>query len=217
MNDDNLSKIPVDLLNLFVAPADTMRPQFRTPYECKDGWVYASNLHIAIRIKKELIGVDFPSTYAEGRNYPKLPIPTDPFEATISLKALKRAMKKLPEVDEVKICDECNGSGRVEWEYEAEDGEMYYDTFDCPVCHGMGDFGKTGRKVKDTHAYFLIEDMAYPYVEILPLIKVMEMLGIENIKAVARSCGNLRLVVGDYLEIIMAGGIGGNHKIIKVS
>lgn len=213
--------IPVVLLSLFVAPADTIRPQFRHPYECGDGWVYASNLHIAIRIKKKKVGVDFPSTYtpyagAEERRYPNLPIPTDHFKATISLKALKKAMNRVPEVEEENICEECHGSGRVEWEYEAEDGEVYNDTFDCPVCHGQGDLGKTGRKIKDPKFYLLIEGMAYPQIEITPLIKAMEMLKIDSIKAVARSCGNLKLVVGDDIEIIMAGGYAGTQKYIKV-
>lgn len=208
---------PVELLQIFVSPKDTMRPQFCTPYEREDGWVYATNQHIAIRIKKEKVGVDFPTTYSENRAYPKCPIPDESYNTTITLDALKEAMNELPEIEEVVKCSDCGGFGRVEWQYEADDGEMYYHDFVCPVCNGNGDLGKTGKKVKDPGFYFSIEGMVYCQKAIIPLIKAMEMLNIESIVSVARSCGCLLLTVGDYIEIIMAGGIAlAEKKVIKV-
>lgn len=36
-------------------------------------------------------------------------------------------------------CEECNGTGRVTWEYEDRNGETHEDDFDCPICCGCGE------------------------------------------------------------------------------
>lgn len=69
---------------------------------------------------------------------------------TIPLGVLKNIIAEFPREDEytddTKECEECNGSGTVEWVYNS-----YTKDDDCPVCDGAGELAttpkKTGNKV----------------------------------------------------------------------
>lgn len=69
---------------------------------------------------------------------------------TIPLSVLKNIIAEFPREDEytdaTKECEECNGSGSVEWVYNS-----YTSEHDCPVCDGAGELAttpkKTGNKV----------------------------------------------------------------------
>lgn len=40
--------------------------------------------------------------------------------------------------EEGRECEECEGSGYVEWEYTDLDGEIHFHDDDCPICKGDG-------------------------------------------------------------------------------
>jgi hypothetical protein len=37
-----------------------------------------------------------------------------------------------------KVCEDCNGSGEVEWIYYDLEEDEHYCMADCPVCEGTG-------------------------------------------------------------------------------
>jgi hypothetical protein len=78
-------------------------------------------------------------------------------ELSISVSAIKEAVSQAPKKD-VRItrqCDECDGSGEVEWEYK-----HYELTHDCPKCDGNGDVF-TGEVLKDQPDY---EDVCFKFL-----------------------------------------------------
>jgi hypothetical protein len=70
-------------------------------------------------------------------------------ELSISVSAIKEAVSQVPKKDVrvTKECDECDGSGEVEWKYK-----HYELTHDCPKCDGHGNVF-TGEVLKDQPDY----------------------------------------------------------------
>ena len=79
----------------------------------------------------------------------------------IPLDTLKKIVAEFPKVDEytddTKECEECGGSGSVEWTYKSY--EQYYY---CPQCDGAGDIPikpeKTGKQIFDSSKTIMIGD-----------------------------------------------------------
>jgi hypothetical protein len=71
-------------------------------------------------------------------------------ELSISASDIRDAVSQVPKKDVrvAKHCDECDGTGQVEWEYK------HYNTLtaDCPKCDGHGDVF-TGEVLKDQPDY----------------------------------------------------------------
>lgn len=76
----------------------------------------------------------------------------------ISVDKLKSLLNSIEPVDEIiyeekeTTCENCDGSGFVDFVYEAIDGEKFYKSDACPVCEGTGKIFrevevKTGKKV----------------------------------------------------------------------
>ena len=71
-------------------------------------------------------------------------------ELNIPLLSLQKAYDSLPKVEDeeydMEDCDECNGTGSVEWEYLDKKGNTHYKDFVCPSCDGFGFFKRNIRK-----------------------------------------------------------------------
>ena len=56
----------------------------------------------------------------------------------LSIDRLRKALDKAP-MTRNKVCPECAGDGRVQYEYYCEtDGNTYFTADDCPNCDGLG-------------------------------------------------------------------------------
>ena len=132
------------LLNLFTGN-DKLRPAMSFP-NLKDGIVYASDGHVLIAIPETELSLK----YKTNEKYPKAEKLLEDFEkrnlTSINVRVsdiAKELAKARVHVDMDSIkCEECNGSGEVEWEYQSKEGRYYEHDDDCPVCKGKGNFDK---------------------------------------------------------------------------
>lgn len=98
---------------------------------------------------------------------------------TIPLSVLKNIIAEFPREDEytddTKECEECNGSGSVEWEYK-----NYTKDDDCPVCDGAGELEttpkKTGNKVFAAGNRISIGNSYFMPERVQDLLRIAEIL-----------------------------------------
>lgn len=132
------------LLNLFTG-SDKNKPALMFP-NMINGIVYASDANVLIAIPEEELALK----YTNSDKYPnaKKLLSELNNQALLSTKVnVEELLKQLTQcrlkVDKIFVeCDECNGDGEVEWEYEDNNGKTHYLTQDCPVCNGEGEIDK---------------------------------------------------------------------------
>lgn len=112
--------------------SDNLRPSFHNPLLWNNK-VYATDAHALIITDKENIDFEYINEY-EGSDLSTILPPINCSEKLIipDLEHLKTADETKEYGEDVK-CDECNGDGEVEWEYES-----YSKYDDCPKCDGTG-------------------------------------------------------------------------------
>lgn len=121
--------------------------------------VYATNASRIIGIDARLLKGEYPSDNIPKNvrgsidKYVSIPINCS---KDVTSGQLERALASIPQIDEEVMdeteCPDCNGSGEVEWYYNAFNGTEYSDYDECPVCDGSGTVimpHKTGRKIPD--------------------------------------------------------------------
>lgn len=118
----------------------------------KDDKVFASDCHKAIYINAEVCQGEYEKT--EMFN---LKLPPVEQELNIPLLSLQKAYDSLPKVEDEEECNECNGTGSVEWEYTDKNGKTHYKDFDCPACDGWGFFKRNVRKCYEPEYDAIIE------------------------------------------------------------
>jgi hypothetical protein len=109
----------------------------------QEGKIYATDFVVMARVAEHLCG----ATYSEHDKQPNF-IRVFPKEHICSLSMDIREVAKVINTVPVKEfkevtgkeadCDECEGTGRVTWEYEDSNGVTHEDDFDCPICDGSG-------------------------------------------------------------------------------
>ena len=170
------------VLGLFI-DKNSERLELTCPF-IRDGYVFATDASILIRVKKEFTK----NKYSDGKiNANNAFINTDS-EITMTLNELKNTLLEVPKVEEVEtigediICDECDGDGFVEWEYK-----HWEKDFECPICDGSGYLHesrevKTGNYVPDKYHKIKIADryIAVKYATII--IEALELLKVKQIK-----------------------------------
>ena len=154
-------------------------------------YVYASDARRIIRINAGLLKGEYP-----GDNIPKnvrvgidkyVSIPIN-CSKDVTAGQLERVLASIPQIDEEVMdeteCPDCNGSGEVEWYYNAINGTEYSDYDECPVCDGSGTVimsHKTGRKIPDydkTIGFFGLFNVKGDNVR--ALLDTMNLLGIDK-------------------------------------
>lgn len=198
-----------ELLSLFYDKDNEMRPDLAAPY-LKKGYVCATDAHILIRIKAEmLIG-----KYKEIQSC-NISFPADNCDFIVSLQDIETALSNIPQIEEEeKIgkdidCEECDGEGVVEWEYRCKRGQDYCREFECPVCEGSGYkqraiYKKTGNMVPDKGYPIGIRKVVFKtkYIEILG--KTMRVIGVDKVRCVYQDYGEPCVFrVDNNIEIII--------------
>lgn len=175
-----------ELLSLFVASTDVRSEVFKNPYT-NNGFVFASDSCIIIRINPEILSEKYPECPKLRLDFPK-----NDLSVKISLKAIKEVLSKLPKTD-IKFvgddifCDECGADGKVYWKYNDRDGGRHEGLFYCPICNGSG---YMRRKIEVHTGNFVplldyttigIGGLSYKarYVDIV--CRAMEMIGVDEI------------------------------------
>ena len=140
--NDNKKRInnEQELFELFCDPYSN-REQLQKPYyEKRAKTVYATDGRVVILMNPNVTSlsyeeIDFPliGNLIKGAG-----------EEFFTLESLKKVLESFGMEEERVIieaggeCEECKGSGEVEWEYTDQDGEIHFHYGDCPVCHGDG-------------------------------------------------------------------------------
>lgn len=122
----------------------------------KENKVFASDGHKAIYINAEVCLGEYERT--EMYN---LKLPPVEQELNIPLLSLQKAYDFLPKVEDEEYdqeeCNECNGTGSVEWEYTDKNGKTHHQDLDCPACDGWGFFKRNVRKCYEPEYDAIIE------------------------------------------------------------
>ena len=129
------------LFYMFVADEDSHRTDLKNPF-LQDGSVIATDSHILIKIRKELLKGSYEEKKAPdvSRVWPKTFNPV----ATLTRKEIVKTLKKLHldnGYDELPLwitCKECYGVGTVTWNYRDKKGKNHTNECDCPMCDGSG-------------------------------------------------------------------------------
>jgi len=112
----------------------------KKPFE-RNGFVYASDARIMVRVEKSLCEESY-DPQGGPKSLPSFPAPEINYK--LDLKELIEVLKSIPRYETVAVsgkeaeCDECEGSGEVEWTYEDSSGEEHSKNFYCPICGGGG-------------------------------------------------------------------------------
>lgn len=202
-----------ELLSLFINK-DNRDPRFQEPFMNinYDGEIWATDAHSLLIVNKKCLG----GIYIYRENKLRLPeLGSENCNTIITQDALRLALKECPQEDEeistgqYRHCEECDGTGMVEWEYQDSKGDTHTQDFDCPLCYGTGESNKpvmkkTGRKIPDKDSVLIVDTMPVASYEMLRLLKAMELLGIEEVRhtITAKEKPNL-FVFNDDIKIII--------------
>lgn len=171
----------------------------------RDGYVVATDRKILVRVPyNSLQGlydkVDIP------KQLPNIPNPNCDFE--LPLTTLVETIKSIPAEEIVPVhgreaeCDECDGSGRVEWVYEDSDGEEHREDFDCPICNGRGRV-KTKKYLRKWR-YISINGSVFSVHTLMKLAEAMDVAGFDTV--------NVRNLPTGYTPALMC--LEGNIEVI---
>lgn len=124
------------ILGMFTATDREGRPWFESPYDGKDGYVYACDGRAFIRIPYALLpekdGVAEKPFYVirEGQLGERCSL-------FIPREALQAAMRQC-QGDPEGLCPECHGRCRVDVDYYDRNGDWHRLEAECPACGGEG-------------------------------------------------------------------------------
>lgn len=182
-------------------------------------YVYASDARHIIRIDAGLLKGEYPgdnvpeNIVAAIRKYSLIPIDC---KREVTARQLERALASIPQIDEEVMdeteCPDCNGSGEVEWYYNAFNGTEYSDYDECPVCDGSGTVimsHKTGRKIPDydkTIGFFGLFNVKGDSVR--ALLDTMNLLGIDKALLLVATENISVFVIDKGITVYIANVIG---------
>jgi len=114
-----------------------------------DQYSYATDGHILVRIQRipEITNTDgvslehLPLDHDEMAEWHSLPseIPND---QRVPCKVCKGSGR-------ITECNDCDGTGHVDYTFEASNGETYEENHDCPVCDGSGKTNGEGDRCEE--------------------------------------------------------------------
>lgn len=198
-----------ELLDLFIDANNDLRPMFAKPY-LKDGYVHAVNGFRLVRIKAESLKGEYEPT-----DKMNLPIPNDNCDYIITDKDIQKALESIPQEEEViKIgedieCPECDGHGKVYWEYTSRNGKFYECEHDCPVCDGTGyaeesQEKKTGNMIPCWTSSIRFGNTCIRADHVHTLLEAMKIIGVTEVHLVAQGNHCSVFKVDENIQVIIA-------------
>lgn len=155
-----------------------------------DGNVWATDGAAAVIVAMDVAGLQYDKLEK------KLAMPCElPTEKHIHLLSdqIREAVEKCPkdeimEEKEVK-CKECDGTGKVLWEYSASTKfESYDHEYDCPVCDGDGSIYEevgTGRYEPAKKSGVRIGEAVFSAWQLDRILKAMDIIGVCTIDIIS--------------------------------
>lgn len=207
----------IQLSNLYASKDDIFKIIYKKPILYND-YFYITNRYIMLKIK--LSYLDFNINEIEYNDAPKEIITfnqdnpiKENINKTLFLYDIENALNKIPEVDEEKEtidnkeCEECLGTGVVEYEYCDSNDHYYYKECDCPICDGEGIIEKrikikTGKKIKDEKYKIILKNVTLSSEIFIKIIETMKIFNIDKIEIVNNSYNSANLFkINNDIEI----------------
>ena len=140
--NDNKKRInnEQELFELFCDPHSESAFKQKPYYETRRKKVFATDGRILIMMNPSML----PESYEEIEKPVIYTVFRGFMEGYFTFESLKKTLESFGMEEEQVIiekggeCEECGGSGEVEWEYTDLDGESHFHDDDCPVCNGDG-------------------------------------------------------------------------------
>lgn len=125
-------------------------------------------------------------------------------DKVFTLDGLITLLNLIPKVD-FEACQACDGNGRVDFEFEY-DGETYYKSADCPVCHGTGE-KELDVAVRDFRYGIKFESDTWPLKQkyLIKLIKTMELLEVNSAHLVYADTQTYKFELSEDVEVMFCG------------
>lgn len=206
------NKIDYDALFKMFVSNDRFRPAICHPFK-RNGSYYATDSFSMIILPVEKADLDiheYPDSVAAEKVIPK----ESTCEININITDLERQL--VPDwIDEtVKVgknvkCEECDGDGQVDWEYNVKGGRTYTMEEECPVCSGCGyseqtSIKPTGRKIPDPIKRFKMLDANFYDKQLRRFVEACRMVGAETvIKTSGRERSANVFQVADFKIVVM--------------
>lgn len=121
-------------------------------------------------------------------------------DKVFTLDGLITLLNLIPKVD-FEACQACDGNGRVDFEFEY-DGETYYKSADCSVCHGTGE-KELDVAVRDFRYGIKFESDTWPLKQkyLIKLIKTMELLEVNSAHLVYADTQTYKFELSEDVEV----------------
>lgn len=210
-----MAKLNIDEAALFgpYLSKDDLRPQLATPFQ-QDGFVCATDAYALLRVRRDLLKGEYPE-----RDNPAVSKILTPWNCgdIYSLKQIEEAIAKCPAEEEEEYvrgetdCPECDGEGKVKWEYTDSRGHTHHKYHECPVCDGSGIgeeavYRKTGRMVVTPEAAVDVGGVNLYASRLSPLASSMRLLGVERVRHTAKYQDRVNAFqLADGVQFVCAG------------
>lgn len=183
------------MLEPFVSK-DGSRPALENVFRQK-GYVVASDGHILIRVPEGMVK-DFDAIPLQATPNVDAIVREDmPLDIPLTKALIEKKIKEAPQVREKETCEDCQGTGKVEWNYEDKEGFLHTEKFDCPVCKGRGYLSETGRMVPDPEQLFSLAGGLMNTECLDAIIKVMEAFKVSKVAIRASDNYKAMFTIGD--------------------
>lgn len=201
------------VFQLFISN-DELRPLMCHPYK-QGGKYYATDAHSMIILPIEKANLDYPE---QDKPISDAVVPKET-TCNIEIKISDLEAKLIPEIiDEIieeekeDKCEECDGDGEVEFEYDATSKNKWQSftmEADCPICEGAGTITETikkptGKKIPNPAKKYKMFEVGFMYEQLKRLIDACNLLGVETITKTYGTPTNANIFkCGDAVILIM--------------
>ena len=184
-------------LQMFCSADTYLRKQLTRPFinSVYDGKVIATNGYMMLIVDRKLLRCKYETDSLEiprQQSYKPISIPIRFKVIDDAYNQLQLEEEEVPEKGKDKDCPECLGEGKVEFEYNAENGETYYHECNCPICDGTGireDYIplKTGRMLVPPGSVFIMRKTYFDACRVWKVVEALRLMGFEQMKWVGES------------------------------
>ena len=161
------------IFKLFVGN-DDLRPKMHHPFRYKDYWC-ATDAHAMVYIPVDIADVEHSE---ETINCSPFIPPQVTCHHVVNVADFKSKLIVELVPDETD-CEECDGSGVVEYEYDGKDISDT-QTLDCPLCNGHGTITNSKKLVPNVYANFRYKGVVFSYRNLIKLVSACEEMGEET-------------------------------------
>ena len=184
-------------LKMFCSEDTIFRKQLTRPFidDLYDGKVIATDGYVLLIVDRKMLRCKYETDSLKippQQSYKPISIPISFAAIDDAYNQLELVPEEVSEDGKDKDCPECLGEGKVEFEYNAENGETYYHLCNCPICDGTGireDYVpvKTGRMLVPKGSVFIMHRTYFDVRRVWKVIEALRLMGFEQMTWVGES------------------------------